>query len=180
VDEVMEAGAELDERQVDALGVELVVEAVERVGRGDVDVGDGLALQHHPRRLAFLDELAQLGDEEAGVGEEQRGLPAEHDDVGALGEAVDAWVAVPTLAAGYPSEHDAVRPPVPMEEEQDRQHDGDDDALEDSLTGAQWVLVIALSLVSPAVNAIDKAIQLHRLDHAPQVPSRQLVRPIAA
>ena len=49
-----------------------------------------------------------------------------------------------------------------------------------SLTGAQWVLVIALSLVSPAVNAIDKAIQLHRLDHAPQIPSGQLVQPTAA
>ena len=32
-----------------------------------------------------------------------------------------------------------------------------------SLTGAQWVLVIGLSLVAPAFNAIDKAIQLRRL-----------------
>ena len=32
-----------------------------------------------------------------------------------------------------------------------------------SLTGAQWVLVIALSLVAPAFTAIDKAIQLRRL-----------------
>ncbi len=33
-----------------------------------------------------------------------------------------------------------------------------------SLTGAQWVLVIALSLVAPAFNAIDKAIQLRRIN----------------
>ena len=36
-----------------------------------------------------------------------------------------------------------------------------------SLTGAQWALVIGLSLISPAFNAIDKAIQLRRLDRAP-------------
>jgi magnesium-transporting ATPase (P-type) len=35
------------------------------------------------------------------------------------------------------------------------------------LTGAQWVLVIALSLVAPAFTAIDKAIQLHRLNTSP-------------
>jgi Ca2+-transporting ATPase len=34
------------------------------------------------------------------------------------------------------------------------------------LTGAQWALVIGLSLVSPAFNAIDKAIQLRRLNRA--------------
>ena len=31
------------------------------------------------------------------------------------------------------------------------------------LTGAQWALVLALSLVAPAFTAIDKAIQLRRL-----------------
>ena len=30
-----------------------------------------------------------------------------------------------------------------------------------ALTGAQWVLVIALSLIAPAFVAIDRAIQLH-------------------
>jgi P-type Ca2+ transporter type 2C len=35
-----------------------------------------------------------------------------------------------------------------------------------SLTGAQWVLVLALSLVAPAFNAVDKAIQLRRLSRA--------------
>ena len=132
VDEVTEAGAQLDEGEVDALGVELVVEALEHSGRGDVDVGDGLALQHHPRRPALLHQLAHLVGEDAGVGEEQRRLPAEHHHVGVLHEAVAALVAVPALAAGHPSEHLAVRPPVPLEEEQDRQHDGDDDAFEDA------------------------------------------------
>ena len=53
-----------------------------------------------------------------------------------------------------------------------------------SLTGAQWVLVIALSLVAPAFTAIDKAIQLHRLNQAPQgrraqsVPRRRLRRSV--
>ena len=36
-----------------------------------------------------------------------------------------------------------------------------------SLTGAQWVLVLALSLVAPAFTAIDKAIQLRRLNRSP-------------
>ena len=78
VDEVTEAGAQLDEGEVDALGVELVVEALEHPGRGDVDVGDGLALQHHPRRPALPHQLAHLVGEHARVGEEQRRLPAEH------------------------------------------------------------------------------------------------------
>ena len=82
VDEVAEAGAQLDEGEVDALGVELLVEALEHPGGGDVDVGDGLALQHHPRRPALLHELADLVGEDAGVGEEQWRLPAEHHDVG--------------------------------------------------------------------------------------------------
>jgi Ca2+-transporting ATPase len=33
-----------------------------------------------------------------------------------------------------------------------------------SLTGAQWVLVIGLSLVSPIFVAIDKVLQIRRLD----------------
>ena len=35
-----------------------------------------------------------------------------------------------------------------------------------SLTGAQWALVLGLSLIAPAFNAIDKGIRLRRLDHA--------------
>ena len=33
-----------------------------------------------------------------------------------------------------------------------------------SLTGAQWVLVIALSLISPIFVAIDKVLQIRKLD----------------
>jgi Ca2+-transporting ATPase len=36
-----------------------------------------------------------------------------------------------------------------------------------SLTGGQWALVLALSLVAPAFTAIDKAIQLRRLNRSP-------------
>jgi P-type Ca2+ transporter type 2C len=35
------------------------------------------------------------------------------------------------------------------------------------LTGAQWALVLALSLVAPAFTAIDKSIQLRRLNRSP-------------
>ena len=35
------------------------------------------------------------------------------------------------------------------------------------LTGNQWLVVIALSLIAPAFTAIDKAIQLHRLNTSP-------------
>ena len=36
----------------------------------------------------------------------------------------------------------------------------------ESITGGQWVVVIALSLVAPAVVGIDKAIQLSRQNKA--------------
>src|SRR6185503_9498133 len=35
-----------------------------------------------------------------------------------------------------------------------------------SLTGAQWALVLGLSLIAPAFNAVDKGIRLRRLDRA--------------
>ena len=35
-----------------------------------------------------------------------------------------------------------------------------------SLTGAQWVVVLALSLLAPAFVAVDKALQLRRLDRS--------------
>jgi hypothetical protein len=42
--EVLETAAHLRERQVGSRGVELVVELLEHLGGGDVDIGDGLAL----------------------------------------------------------------------------------------------------------------------------------------
>ncbi len=46
--EVVEAAAQLHEHDVDAAVVELVVEPLEHVGRGDIDVGDRLALDNDP------------------------------------------------------------------------------------------------------------------------------------
>ena len=68
--EVLEAAAHLRERQVGPGGVELVVELLEHLGGGDVDVGDGLALQDHPLRLVVTHEFADLQSEGAGVGKE--------------------------------------------------------------------------------------------------------------
>ena len=78
--EVLEAAAHLRERQVGPGGVELVVELLEHLGGGDVDIGDGLALQDHPPGLALTHEFADLQPEGAGVGKEQWGLPAVHND----------------------------------------------------------------------------------------------------
>ena len=47
-DQVLEPAAQLGEGEVDALGVELLVELAQHLGGGDVDVGDGLALQDDP------------------------------------------------------------------------------------------------------------------------------------
>ena len=55
------------------------VEAFEQLGGGDVDIGDGLALQDDPARLVLADVAAHLLAEQAGVGEEQRRLPPEDD-----------------------------------------------------------------------------------------------------
>ena len=53
---LLQAGSHLGEREVDPLGVQLVVEVLEHRRRGHVDVGDGLALQHDPPRLALADQ----------------------------------------------------------------------------------------------------------------------------
>jgi Ca2+-transporting ATPase len=42
-----------------------------------------------------------------------------------------------------------------------------------SLTGRQWVVVLALSLLAPAVVAVDKAIQLRRQRKANAKPSEE-------
>ena len=87
VHEVPQAAAQLDEGEVHALGVELVVEPLQHPCRGHVDVGDRLALQDHPRRPALPDQLAHLLAEHARVGEEQRRLPPEHEHAGVLDES---------------------------------------------------------------------------------------------
>ena len=65
----------LGERHVDARRVQLLVELGEHLGRGHVDVGDRLALDHDPLRTVGAHERADLLAERTRVGEEQRRLP---------------------------------------------------------------------------------------------------------
>ena len=82
--EVVQAVAQLDERQPDAPCVQLDVEGLEHLGCGDVHVGDRLALQDDPARLALAHERTDLPAEDARVREEQRGLPPVDEDAGDL------------------------------------------------------------------------------------------------
>ncbi len=132
VDEVLEPAAQLDECEVDALLVQLDVELFQHVGRGDVDVGDRLALQDDPPWFAFACEMAHLLTEHAGIGEEQWRFPPEHDDAGGLLGNGTVVVAVPPRLALDLAEHLTVGPPAAPEEQQDRQHHGDEDALQHS------------------------------------------------
>ena len=43
-----------------------------------------------------------------------------------------------------------------------------------SLSGRQWIIVLALSLLAPAVVAVDKAIQLRRQSKAPATAGAEL------
>ena len=81
------------------------------------------------RRVA--DEVADLLAEHAGVGEEQRRLPPVHEHVGSLlgRRAAGSTLCQPSPAVDV-AEHLAVGPPAALEEQQDRQHDGDEDALQ--------------------------------------------------
>ena len=92
---VLEAAAHLDERHVDALGVELLVEVLQHLGRGDVDVGDRLALEHDPSAVGLHRQLPDLASEGAGVGEEERRLPPVHGDAGELVRVGEGLQAVP-------------------------------------------------------------------------------------
>ncbi len=58
--EILEAAAHLRERHVDSCGVELVVELLEHLGGGDVDICDSLALYDNPFGLALTHEVADL------------------------------------------------------------------------------------------------------------------------
>ena len=98
VHEVLQPVAQLDECDVDALLVQLDVELFEHVGRGDVDVGDRLALQDDPPWVALAHEFAHLLAEHAGVGEEQRRFPPVHEDAG---QFLDDGVVV-TRCASHP------------------------------------------------------------------------------
>ena len=126
----MEPAPQLDEGQVDPDLVQFEVEPFEHVGGGDVDVGHRLALEHDPAGLVLADEVAELLAEHAGVGEEQRRLPPEDDDVRRLlGVRCPVAHAVPARPLET-AEQLAVRPPAALEEQHDREHDRGDDALE--------------------------------------------------
>ena len=84
------------------------------------------------RGCALAHEVADLLAEDAGVGEEQRRLPAVHDDAWDLPGVGMRADAVPARRALEPAQDGAVGPPVAPEEQQDRQGDGDDDALQDA------------------------------------------------
>ena len=43
-----------------------------------------------------------------------------------------------------------------------------------SLSGREWIIVLALSLLAPAVVAVDKAIQLRRQSKAPATAGAEL------
>jgi Ca2+-transporting ATPase len=43
-----------------------------------------------------------------------------------------------------------------------------------SLTGREWIIVLALSLLAPAVVAVDKVLQLRRQREAPTTPAPEL------
>src|SRR5215203_5510338 len=128
-DEVLQPVAQLDEGQVHSLCVQFAVELLQHVGGADVDVGDRLALQHHPLRTAFEDEVANLLAEHAGIGEEQRCLPPVHEHPASLLGRRRLAQAVPTLA-GDVTQYFTMRPPTPLEEEQDGENDGDQNALQ--------------------------------------------------
>ena len=80
--------------------------------------------------MPVVDQSADLVAERAGVGEEERRLPAVDDDIGNLGRGRERVDAVPPVHAVDAAEHCAVRPPAATEEHQHRQDDREDDALE--------------------------------------------------
>ena len=104
VDEIAQPGAEFDERHVHPLFVEFDVELFEDAGRGHVDVGDGLALEHDPAGPALVHEMAHLLAEHSRVGEEQRCLPPEHEHVGTLFRCrASRWWRASLYAVGQPA-----------------------------------------------------------------------------
>src|SRR4051812_43804566 len=105
---MLKPGAQLDEGHVHALRVELLVELLEHARRSEVDVGDGFALYDDPAGLSLAHEVADLAPERAGVGEEQRRLPAVDDDAFLFACARVDLHAVPAVEIVDLTEHRAV------------------------------------------------------------------------
>src|SRR3954454_24243562 len=91
----LEPGAQLDERDMNTYRVELHVQLAQHVRRGDVDVGDRLALQYDPLSAVLAGEARNLLAEDAAVGEEEWRLPAEHGNARQPGGLVVAADRVP-------------------------------------------------------------------------------------
>ena len=99
-----------------------------------VDIGDRLGHDEDPgrRRLERLDEIADPVAELVGVGEEQRGGPADDEQPrDLLGIRIAQGVVVPGNA-GTLSEHRRVRRPGTFEDVDRRECDGDDDPLQNA------------------------------------------------
>ena len=102
--EVVEAAAQLYEHDVRAAVVELVVETLEHVGCGHVDVGDCLALDNDPTGTGGDDQPTNLLAERAGVRKEEGRLPAENHDIRSLhGVGIDGDAVPESSEATRPS-----------------------------------------------------------------------------
>ena len=99
-----------------------------------VDVGDRLGHDEDPggRRVERLDEIADPVAELVGVGEEQRGRPADDEQPRDLLGVRVAQDVVVAADAGTLAEHRRVRRPGTLEDVDRREGDGDDDPLEDA------------------------------------------------
>ena len=111
-------------------GVQLVVEPLEHAGRGDVDVGDGLALQHHPAGRRSRTRWRTCWRNMPALAKNSGASQRNTSDAGLLASSSASLVAVPALAAGHPAEHLAVRPPVRWKNNRIDSTIGDHDALE--------------------------------------------------
>jgi hypothetical protein len=127
---VLEPAAHLHECHMRARAVELAVELLEHLSRGDVDIGNGLALHDHPRWVAVSHDPADLRPKGGAIGEEKWGLPSVYHDPRKLARLWVRLDAVPSFKTFDPAENRSSRLPTPAEEQQDGQDDGDHYALE--------------------------------------------------
>jgi hypothetical protein len=77
---VLQPAAHLHECHMRARTVQLAVELLQHLSRGDVDIGYGFALHDHPRRVTVSGDPADLIPKGGAIGEEKRGLPPVYGD----------------------------------------------------------------------------------------------------
>ena len=130
-DEVLQPVAHLDEREVHASALSSSSSCSSIAGRGHVDVGDRLALQDDPRRVAARARAAGSGGGTARRWRRTAAPPTGRRRCrAAVGRPGGRSTSVPAVDAVDLAEHGAVGPPAAPEEQEDRQHDREDDALE--------------------------------------------------